>query len=1324
MNTLYVASRTCLASGGKDGKVKVWNETFECIHTVDLADQWQEFRRPSSVHALQYDVGSTSVLVGTKGSEVIYFNTVDGAGIALQAGHYRGAVWGLAQSTLNPHFVTTGDDRMIRLWDLSAHKCVAAAKLPSVSRCAAYSPDMCSIAVGTGGRLKNGRPAKFDGAFVVVDAETLAVTHRGQDASQPITDIRYSPDGSTLAVACADSCVYLYDVALKYSLRVKCEGHHGSVTHVDFSADSTWLQSTSTEGELFYWDVSTGTQLMDGAADLKDTAWATWTCPVGWPVQGVWSARARPVSSVNAVDRNRAEDLLVTADDSGTVRLMRYPATSVDWPCTEYSGHASAVTNVRWSSDDRYVVALCGTSRAVFQWRVARSKDPVVPIAEGEMEADAMAWGRDVVGEDGGEDDELGAPAADAEFMSYTQQVKARRPPLDVEVTPSYLTVEDVNTRPPPQPQPWQTTIKEPVVAPILDASEPGEAVELEWVHGYEARTMRNSLRYVKGGEAVFSVAGVAVLLTATGAERKQRFFQGEHSDDITALAVNADGTLVATGERGPNPVVYVWDVATLQVQHAFRGHSQGIAHLAFSRDSTLLASVGKDASHTVMVHSLETGLRVGQQRGDNNLILGLDWSPNGPTFMTVGVRHAMVWSVTPGGLTRRSAEFGTAGKLQTFFSVAYLRDGKPIAGARDGSLYMWNKEHRLIKVVAGHDAAVYVVTADKNGGLHSGGGDCAVRTWPPDLASSQVTALDAPVRSVDARDDGVMLVGTLASEVLEVRHNADTPPRVLTRGHAGGEVWGIATSTTRDTYATCGDDGTVRLWERGDKSMLAVADLGGPVRAAAFNPDCSALAVGMGAPDAGGVDNDEQSGAFRVLDGRTLEVLFEGQDASAWVQCVRFSPDGKHLAVASHDGVVYVYATSDDGEYILKNQCSGHDGGVTHLDFTADGVFMQTCSTTGELKYWDVENGDERADGASLLRDSSWASWTCPFGWPVQGVWGHPAAPSRISAVDRAVSGNVVAAADLDGRLSLFRYPCVSPAAGAVSLRGHSTNITNVRWTRSDKGLVSVGGVGGSVFQWANRGAPEGSSTKVDLDAAMGVGARDPLQEDFADGPTRSPAFAAARAGLFYELQGEERKAAMEVQPWHGAVMAPTQAKEDAPSAAPEAELELEWVHGYSGQGRRSNVAFSAHGAVVYPVASVVVVFDTATRTQRFFRAHSDNVTALAMDPTGTLVASGQLGVDACIHVWDVTTCRVVKRIAGLCHGAVAALAWSADGSTLAAVSEDEQHTLVVYVVCAVCVCVGESDSEAPLSSPAMLTVCCCAGGCTGSTGTPSPAA
>ena len=187
---------------------------------------------------------------------------------------------------------------------------------------------------------------------------------------------------------------------------------------------------------------------------------------------------------------------------------------------------------------------------------------------------------------------------------------------------------------------------------------------------------------------------------------------------------------------------------------------------------------------------------------------------------------------------------------------------------------------------------------------------------------------------------------------------------------------------------------------------------------------------------------------------------------------------------------------------------------------------------------------------------------------------------------------------------------------------------------------------------------------------------------------------------------------------------MAPTQAKEDAPSAAPEAELELEWVHGYSGQGRRSNVAFSAHGAVVYPVASVVVVFDTATRTQRFFRAHSDNVTALAMDPTGTLVASGQLGVDACIHVWDVTTCRVVKRIAGLCHGAVAALAWSADGSTLAAVSEDEQHTLVVYVVCAVCVCVGESDSEAPLSSPAMLTVCCCAGDCAGSTGTRSPAA
>jgi len=62
-------------------------------------------------------------------------------------------------------------------------------------------------------------------------------------------------------------------------------------------------------------------------ASQRDTQWNTWTCVLGWPVIGIW-AKSADGTDVNAVDRSRDSQLLVTADDSGHVRLFRYPCFS------------------------------------------------------------------------------------------------------------------------------------------------------------------------------------------------------------------------------------------------------------------------------------------------------------------------------------------------------------------------------------------------------------------------------------------------------------------------------------------------------------------------------------------------------------------------------------------------------------------------------------------------------------------------------------------------------------------------------------------------------------------------------------------------------------------------------------------------------------------------------------------------------------------------------------------------------------------------------------------------------------------------------------
>lgn len=83
--------------------------------------------------------------------------------------------------------------------------------------------------------------------------------------------------------------IYLYAVHQKYALHKKCKGHSSYITHIDFSADSHWLQSNCGAYELLFWDVRKGRQQKSASA-MKDVEWATWTCTLGWPVQGIWPA--------------------------------------------------------------------------------------------------------------------------------------------------------------------------------------------------------------------------------------------------------------------------------------------------------------------------------------------------------------------------------------------------------------------------------------------------------------------------------------------------------------------------------------------------------------------------------------------------------------------------------------------------------------------------------------------------------------------------------------------------------------------------------------------------------------------------------------------------------------------------------------------------------------------------------------------------------------------------------------------------------------------------------------------------------------------------
>jgi WD40 repeat protein len=102
------------------------------------------------------------------------------------------------------------------------------------------------------------------------------------------------------------------------------------------------------------------------ASSVKDVVWNTWTCKFGFPVQGIWPGV--DYTEVNAVARSHSAHVLATAEDSGKVKLFRYPCTQPSSAFKENTGHSSHVTRVVFSADDNFLVSVGGNDKTVLVW--------------------------------------------------------------------------------------------------------------------------------------------------------------------------------------------------------------------------------------------------------------------------------------------------------------------------------------------------------------------------------------------------------------------------------------------------------------------------------------------------------------------------------------------------------------------------------------------------------------------------------------------------------------------------------------------------------------------------------------------------------------------------------------------------------------------------------------------------------------------------------------------------------------------------------------------------------------------------------------------
>ncbi|MCI0462384.1 MAG: WD40 repeat domain-containing protein [Gemmataceae bacterium] len=496
---------------------------------------------------------------------------------------------------------------------------------------------------------------------------------------------------------------------------------------------------------------------------------------------------------------------------------------------------------------------------------------------------------------------------------------------------------------------------------------------------------------------------------------------------EVGAVALSADGRLLATGDNGgtrfvwetPTGVVRLWDAVTGKELLQLKGHGNQLASLAFAPGGKVLASA--DHHGLVILWDVSNGrelCRHEEGAGGSQV----RFAPDGRLLAVGGQRRLNLYDAASGRPVRRLLrDADGAGAL------AFAPNGRLLAacGLRSGPA-VWDIDSgkEVLRVEAGAgDRCALAFTADSKrlafavrddstwaGRLHL----CEVATgkevWRVEdpFAYTGLACTPEGRSLVCSSSDGS--VGVL--DPLTGREQLPFPAhrRALTA---------LAFSPDGRRILAASAERTFRLWDaRTGREMLRFTSSPKPVVLVTFAPD------GKTVISAGSRDR-----IVRLWDaerGRELRHF----SAAGEVAAVAVAPDGKTLAVAA-DRIIHLLDGAGQQE---RGRLKGHTETVRLLAFAPDSRTLVSWATDRALRAWGMAGA---AAGSSRVvhqwpdrREADWAPSTAGLRFTPDGatvVFGPPthwveaidlASGKELKLFDRTIHWGTSFALSPDGRL------------------------------------------------------------------------------------------------------------------------------------------------------------------------------------------------------------------------------------------------------------------------------------------------------------------